>query len=826
MECSEETPALTPAPETELLAPAGNWECARAAVANGADAIYFGLSRFNARLRAENFTDEDLPDLMGYLHRHGVRGFVAFNTLLFPGELDAAARQLVVLEHAGVDAIIVQDLGLARLARLLVPRLELHASTQMTITSPEGLAFVDRHVRLDRAVIARENSLPEIRLFQADRPGAVPLESFVHGALCVAYSGQCLTSESLGQRSANRGECAQACRMPYELVVDGQTVDLGDKRYLLSPKDLAGYAEIPELLSLGVRSFKIEGRLKSPEYVAAVTRVYRKALDAAVAERPCPVSGGDRYELEMSFSRGLSTGWLRGVDNQTLVHARFGKKRGAFLGPIRAVGRDWMELDLEGPVSPGDGVVIDTGGDTDREQGGRVFEVAGNRIHLGRGKVDWRRVRPGDRVWKTDDPGLDAELRATWSAGRYEPRRGQRGVRWTVQGREGEPLLILDEESRKEVRSAMPLQAATRQPLDAVFLKAQLGRLGQSGFWLEALEVLLEGELMIPVSEVNRMRRSLVESLSGTDARPLPGDAEVRARWEELLPPRIPAGRVEPAELRVLCRNEAQLRAALACGVGWIYADFEDVRRYRDLVRDVRADAPEVRLFLATPRIQKAGESGLFRVIERAAPDGVLVRNLGGAGFFADRSMPRVADFSLNIANPLSAAFFHARGFEHLTISYDLNAVQVLELLDGAPPEWFELTLHQHIPMFHMEHCVFCAFLSEGTDATNCGRPCDRHEVRLRDRVGQLHVLGADVGCRNTLFNGRAQTGARYFGDFRKAGLANYRVELLDEDAGRATEIIRGYQNLLAGVIDGAGLWHRLGAESRLGVTTGTLASP
>jgi putative protease len=269
-----------PASKPELLAPAGNWDCARAAVANGADAIYFGLPRFNARLRADNFTEQDLPALMDFLHKHGVRGYCAFNTLIFTSELPAAEQQLRILEAAGVDAVIIQDIGLARMVKALTPRLHLHASTQMTITSPEGLDFA-RKLGLDLAVLARELSLRELeRCNKHDNP--LPLEVFVHGALCVAYSGQCLTSESLGQRSANRGECAQACRMPYELVVDGETRDLGDKRYLLSPQDLAAVEEIPQLIKLGIKSFKIEGRLKSPEYVAAVTGVYRKAIDATL----------------------------------------------------------------------------------------------------------------------------------------------------------------------------------------------------------------------------------------------------------------------------------------------------------------------------------------------------------------------------------------------------------------------------------------------------------------------------------------------------------------------------------------------------------------
>src|SRR3984957_7048544 len=289
----------------ELLAPAGDWECAKAAVENGADAIYFGLDRFNARMRADNFTATDLPRLMDYLHRRGVKGYVTFNTLVFADEMAEAEQYLRTLISAGVDAAIVQDVGICRLIRQLSPDFPIHASTQMTVTSAVGVEFV-RELGCSLVVLARECSIKEIG--QISSAVELPLEVFVHGALCVAYSGQCLTSEALGGRSANRGECAQACRMPYELISDGQLVPLGDRRYLLSPQDLAGLEVLPDLVRAGVASLKIEGRLKSPEYVANITQVYRRALDNAAAAPDGPT----RYNLEMAFSRGLHTGWLGG----------------------------------------------------------------------------------------------------------------------------------------------------------------------------------------------------------------------------------------------------------------------------------------------------------------------------------------------------------------------------------------------------------------------------------------------------------------------------------------------------------------------------------
>ena len=377
----------------ELLAPAGDWDCARAAVENGADAIYFGLEKFNARMRADNFTGADLPKLMEFLHRRGVRGYVTLNTLVFENELADAEKYLRTMIAAGVDAVIVQDAGICRLIRRLSPDFPIHASTQMTITSAVGVEFA-RELGCCLVVLARECSIKEIEKIQGGDPSSLvtrhpslPLEVFIHGALCIAYSGQCLTSEALGGRSANRGECAQACRMPYELVSDGKLVPLGDRKYLLSPQDLAGLEVLPELIRAGVASLKIEGRLKSPEYVANITRIYRNALDALVESRESRVEGkttsGSRLSTldldattwKWPFSRGLHTGWFGGTNNQQLVHARFGKKRGVYLGEVARVLRDGVLIRLEGPLKPGDGVVFDAGKPEENEEGGRVYEV-------------------------------------------------------------------------------------------------------------------------------------------------------------------------------------------------------------------------------------------------------------------------------------------------------------------------------------------------------------------------------------------------------------------------------------------------------------------
>lgn len=835
----------------ELLAPAGDWECAKAAVENGADAIYFGLDKFNARMRAHNFTEADLPRLMEFLHRRGVRGYVTFNTLVFQNELADAGNYLRTIIAAGVDAAIVQDVGICRLIRHLSPDFPIHASTQMTISSAAGVEFA-RHLGCNLVVLARECSIAEIGKIHAAIPAAesgadghanakFPLEVFVHGALCVAYSGQCLTSESLGGRSANRGECAQACRMPYELIADGKPVPLGDRKYLLSPQDLSGLEVLPELVRAGVASLKIEGRLKAPEYVASITRVYRSALDKLAGRAENESAGkdrksdaavsskADRYELEMSFSRGLFTGWFGGNDNQKLVHARFGKKRGVYLGEVKKVLRDGVMVNLQAPLKPGDGIVFDAGRPEEKEEGGRVYEVADASLRFGHGDIDFSRIHVGDKIWKTDDPELDKRLRQSFEG---DTAKFQRPVEMEVHGLVGKPLtLILRDELGHvvQVESAMPLARAEKVPLTEEKLREQLGRLGGTPFKLGALKNLLSGEVLLPVSELNRIRREAVAALEKLRAQPKRWQMPEQLTESVSSEARLTTKKGEP-ELIVLVRNLSQLEATLKCGLKTVYCEFEDPKKYREAVTlfhtaqgcHVPGSQPSGGIFVAPPRIFKMGEDWVLNLVRSSNADGYLVRNYDHLKFFADARC--VGDFSLNVANRLSADYFKNNfGLERVTASYDLNVTQLDALLQATPPEWFEITIHQHMPMFHMEHCVFCAFLSKGKDYHDCGRPCDRHEVRLRDRVGAEHPLKADAGCRNTVFNSQAQTGAEFVERLLALGVRHFRLEFLNEPPEEVTRTIAKYRQLLRGEISGSQLWRELKLFNQLGVTRGQM---
>src|SRR5512140_3332597 len=299
----------------EIMSPAGYWPQLRAAVEAGADSVYFGLHHFTARAKV-GFDLGELPEVMRTLHRRGVKGFVTFNTLVFDHEVREAARTLGGIAEAGADAIIVQDLGILKLARQIAPDLEIHASTQMSVTSADGVRLAQR-LGASRVTLARELSLDEVR--RISEATDCELEIFVHGALCVAYSGQCFSSEAWGGRSANRGQCAQACRLPYDLIVDGQLRPLGDARYLLSPGDLYALAQVPEIVGIGISALKIEGRYKDANYVALTTRAYRQAVDEAWAGRKLTLDRAAELRLEQVYSRGFGPHFITGTNHQTVV---------------------------------------------------------------------------------------------------------------------------------------------------------------------------------------------------------------------------------------------------------------------------------------------------------------------------------------------------------------------------------------------------------------------------------------------------------------------------------------------------------------------------
>ena len=781
----------SPAPRRpELLAPAGDADCARAAVENGADAVYFGLrTGLSARARAVNFAPEDLPELMTNLHRRGVRGYVTLNTLVFPSELATLEQTVRRSIAAGVDAVLVQDLGAARLIRKICPDWPMHASTQMSLTSAEGIRVAES-LGIQRVVLARELSLDEVRRIRSEnqrRTGSVrPM------ALCAsATRGQCMASLAMGGRSGNRGQCAQPCRLPYELL--GDSVDQDRRPPVPAQPSGSGGLRSRAAVDRGRRHCDEDrgspqiGRSTWPLW----TRHYRQAIDEALAGRPLDHASEEVDALEVSFSRGFSHGWLDGHNDRLLVPGQSSTKRGVVIGQVRAIGRERVTVALTGSIKRGDGVVFETDAD-DTPQGGRVYEVFLGRLSVkeaisdgladltfAHDSIDFGRLRPGQKVWKTDDPQLTRRLRKTFAAGQTNRRVP---LNLVVEAAVGRPLRIsakADSGAACRIESTEPLQEAIQHSLTAELLEKQLGRLGGSVYELRRLDARIDGRPMVPLSVLGRLRQELIQKLDATiEQRP----TLAMAASSPLLDDVSPESKTEPNNGRIswhiLCRNAEQLSAALARKPSSVTADFAQIDQYAAAVRSAQGQG--VPIYLATPRIQKPGEAGLFRQIADARPDGILVRNLAGVAFCAARHIPFVADSSLNAANPRTAAYLRELGAARVTAAYDVDGPRLLELVAATPPRWLEVVVYQHLPLFHTEHCLFCAMGIAGANRQRCGRPCRQRDVRLRDRYGVDHRLRSDACCRNTVYHAQPRSLIDLTPELRRLGVRHFRIELLD----------------------------------------------
>ncbi len=803
------------------MSPAGYWPQLRAAVEAGADAVYFGLKHFTARAKV-GFSLGELPEAVRALHQRGVKAYVTLNTLVFDHELDEAAEAIAAVARAGADSIIVQDLAVAMLARRIAPSLAIHGSTQMSITSAEGVELA-REFGVARVVLARELSLEQIRKISS--ASACELEIFVHGALCVSYSGQCFSSEAWGGRSANRGQCAQACRLPYEMIVDGRKQPLGDSRYLLSPGDLYTLREVPAILESGVASLKIEGRYKDADYVAFTTAAYRKAVDGAA------VSRSEELRLEQVYSRGLGPYFLSGTDHQSVVRGRAPRHRGVLAGRVLGVGPESVTIAAEEiALKPGDGVVFDAAdwrSPQEAEEGGRIFETesapAGTVLRFANRAIDFSRIRPGDLVWRTHDPSLEREARAF-----TEPAApvAKQAVRVRLTARAGEPLRsewTVEDGPSIAASSSAPLGEARNRALDREFATEQLGRLGNTPYELAGLELEVEGRPFAPASLLNDLRRDAVDRLQLAQAEPRSRvEVEPGAALADLRPRAAtfpPAGELR---LHLLIRAPRQLDAAIEARPASLTLDYLDLYGLQPSVERVRSAGIAVRV--ASPRVLKPGEERIVQFLRKlGAP--ILVRS--GGLLHELRGMPGLTgDFSLNAANAISTRAYLDLGLERITPTHDLNADQIARLAASIDPARLEPVAYQHLAVFHTEHCVFCRFLSTGTSYKDCGRPCEKHEVELKDDSGRAHPVVADVGCRNTVFGAEAQEAGAHLEQWLDAGIRDFRLEFVHESGAQVKQVTRAFAAALSGEISKSELQRRIRAAAPRGTTEGSLFVP
>lgn len=802
--------------KSELLLPVGNIQMALAAIHNGANAIYIGMPGFNARGRSHDHEIEELKEIIDTCHLYNVDVHLAFNILIFENELPKAIKTLKEVLILAPDALIVQDLGLIKIINQIAPKQIIHGSTQMTVTNHEAIKLLD-DLKIERFVLGRENSLSEIKNIRENTQKE--LEVFVHGALCVAYSGQCFTSEAIGGRSANRGQCAQSCRFEYELLVDGEKKDLKDQKYLVSPKDLCGINEIPKLLELGIESFKVEGRLKSPEFVASVADSYRKAIDNFQGLNT-------EYAINnmaITYSRGFYNGWLEGVAHQELVDGTFGSNRGLYVGEVIHSSNKLIRVRSEIELFPGDGVLLVMG---DQEIGGPVYQVEkmGQTYDLGFSKnLDLSKIQNGCKIYLSSRDKLYKKLKKSYSDKNLLTRIP---IKIEVKGVESEPVTIIVTEgkSKVEVSTNGILEKAQKRSLDEEALFDVLKGLSHTAYYLDNLKCFLPDGLYINNKELKILKQKMI---------PLLNEKRLKREIEfddYSLPEKDFFYQETDSKLSILIRKREQLEDILEyISENSKYHKFIknivlDYEFGKDFVKSVKlAQDAEFEVIIATTRILKPGEYHNFRLIERANPDGLLIRNLGALNYFQNSIYKLYGDFSLNVTNSITFDYLLSKGLETICLSYDLNDLQLMDVINKIDPSKAEITAHQYMPEFHMEHCVFAAFLSKGNSFRDCGRPCEKHHVQLKDMYGNMHEIKADQECRNTMFSATSMSAATLIPRWQDAGVHFFRFEALHETGLKFIEKIGTYLKLISNEYTTEEVFAKIGKMENYGVTTGQL---
>lgn len=770
----------------ELLAPAGSIDAVRAAVANGANAVYLGAERFNARDEGAQLTLDELERACLIAHGGGARVYLTLNTLLKPAELSDALVLLGEAIDRGIDAAIVQDLGLVRLIQRVYPGFEIHGSTQMTVHDASGARLM-RDIGIERVVLARENTLDDVRAIRAAVP-ELGLETFVHGALCISYSGQCYMSGMISERSANRGSCAQSCRKDYVLTDTATGAEL-DRGYLISAKDLAAHDQLAELAEIGVRCLKVEGRKKKPEYVATVTRTYRDFLDRVAAGDTAPPSSEAVRPLVQIFSRGFTSGMFTGREGREYITRAQPDNRGHELGVV--LGRDGPDLLIEvtHQVQPGDGLGFEPpAGEWGRTTGFAVTSVRtlGERGALHRQAIVTReRVPVGWRVVRSAEAALLARARASFADLPLHTRGRKHRMDIRLFGNAGSQLkaIVSVGEDDVEVRSEEALAPATQRALDSARLREQLGRLGETPFALGDVDLSALGDgLFLPVSALNRLRHSAVDALmTRRDWTKVAEHAERMVRIGEAIAAPLGQG-VPPLGRPMVSAEVASLddaRAAAAAGATEIIFDpflrhpMPPVTRLRVLHEELSGAG--IALRLRTPTIVRPEERRtLDKWLNLQLP--VLSGHAGLAVELAADGRDVAADYAINVFNARTAAEFFSRGITRLAASVELTLDEIGQLVAPWSGRGFEVLVYGRPEGMTIEHCVLSAAFDRVT--TTCRDLCvQKHPVvELTDPAGYTFPVATDAACRNRLLHSRPIEGSEFIPRLWSMGIRSFRL--------------------------------------------------
>lgn len=755
----------------ELLAPSGSTEAMVAAVQNGADAVYLGGTRFSARAYASNFTDEELEKAVDYCHGYGVSVYITINTLIKDSEMDEALSYAEFLYRIGVDALIVQDLGLIANLRRFLPDFELHASTQLSVHNGEGaLWFTEKGIK--RIVLARELSLEEIRHISMDL--GVETEIFIHGALCISYSGQCLMSSILGGRSGNRGRCAQPCRLPYDLMdSEGRKAA---SAYLMSPKDITAIDMIDEIKATGTSSLKIEGRMKKPEYVAETVRAFREELDGKSDPK-------HREELLQVFNReGFSDGWFKGRHGRDMMAYKNPKNAGLEIGTVLPDGT----IKLRKPLSKGDGVRVgDEGQTVSRMYSGReTVESAGKGDTI---KLDSSRRLPSGTLYKTLDKGLMDELSKS-----YENRYGRKlPVTARLKFAPGKEAEISAEFNGRHFKAtSRTVETAMKAPLSLDRITEAMKKTEGPYFISELVPDVFE-DGFLPVSELNAMRRDLLEQLLAyrvSSAKRTVPERKISCASDRVSAPSIPSKLVVAATIK-------QVKAALEAGAKdiAIYPWYRGIQ-YVDLksLEGLAGENPDVRFYLRASSILK-GEfdmvlASVRRLAESGSIRGVLTSNMGLVRALKG-ICPVIGDYKLNLFNSSSLDIFGDE-LSGGTVSEELNRSELKEL---KGKDALMCILYGRQELMHSEYCPVGAAVGGMTREKACNQACMRDSYSLKDRMGEEFRVMTDWFCRSFIMNSKPKNILDSVSDLKFLGFSSFRIDLTTESHDEAFELVSAF---------------------------------
>lgn len=787
----------------ELLAPAGSLAALKAAVENGADAVYIGGPMFSARQKAENFTHEQMLAGVAYAHERGCKVHVALNTLISNEEIGDVVAYAYQLAEANVDAVIVQDLGVVQLLQETLPQLPLHASTQMAVHNTPGVQFLEEQ-GFERVVLARETSLDAIRQIKAETD--VELEVFVHGALCVAYSGQCLLSSMIGGRSGNRGLCAQPCRMQYQLMdKNGKEYPSADGQYLLSTKDLNMIHHLPDLIRAGVSSLKIEGRMKRPEYVATVVKQYRDAIDAYYDGVQFDKKQADRKLLQI-FNRDFTTGYFYGNQGGDLMSHIRPDNRGVLIADVMKVENKKVWVQLHDTLSVGDGYLLYN--QRGEEIAGKVQELSikGKSIPSGmKGQIVLLTVSgnaAGARqMYRTSDVTLLKEAADSFSRP-SQPQKEQ--VHFKISLYAGKPMMLYawdDNGNQQYVESTYLVEMANNRPSDSDSVRKQMERLGNTTYVLGDFTAEIEPGIIAPASELNNLRRAAIEGLEA-QKKNTAEDSAVLESYDDYLDnagdllDRIPPQVMEyglKQKLAVTVGSVEAMQSAVEHGADYVYLNTTQLRKEKAIVPEQYANlvkwchSRNAKLYWTVSPIEndiqmKKAAANMWAAKE-AGFDGVAVGNLGLLQTAGEQGWDSiVADYQMNIFNDVTLQYLSKYEIERAVLSPELSLAQIGEFsyLGNLP---LELIVHGNLPLMVSEQCVCGSVLGGRSAKQNCSMPCMKEQYALKDRTGAEFPLHMDEHCRMHVFNSKTLNLYKRLEEALKTGADVVRIEGREQSA-------------------------------------------